>query len=190
MRRRLLCTTIGLVSLLCVGGTVFAHHAFSSEFNANRVLTIQGTISEIFWTNPHVAIKVNVKDAEGRPTVWTVRGDSPSTLMRNGSNGRTFTVGQELLVCGYEAMRGRNEMSGELLSLQNGVRMLFATTDVRACLQGRQASTSSQSRNASPIGRNSPIGPMSNPIGPMSNPIPPMGNPIGPAVATSPSTRP
>jgi hypothetical protein len=194
MRGSVFCTVVGIVSALFVSPRISAHHAFSSEFNPNKVLMINGTISEISWTNPHVAIKVTVKDPAGRSELWTVRGDSPVVLERNGLSRRTLIVGQPVAVCGYGAMRGQNEMSGEQVALANGVRMVFATTEVKSCLKvelrpteardpvARRTASTSSGLMTNPVGAmGDPIFPMGNPVPPMANPISPMANPVEPA---------
>src|SRR5262245_37815126 len=98
MTGRLLCIAAGAFSLLCASERALAHHSFTSEFNPNQILTIQGTVTEVSWTNPHVALKITVKDSAG-PTVWTVHGDSPVTLVRNGWTRQSFAIGQQLAVC-------------------------------------------------------------------------------------------
>src|SRR4030095_3089374 len=186
MRGRVLCTAVGIVSLLFVSTRISAHHAFSSEFNPNKVVMLNGTISEISWTNPHVAIKVAVKDPAGRSELWTVRGDSPVVLERNGLSRRPLVVGQLVAVCGYGAMRGQNEMSGEQVALSSGVRMVFATTEVKSSLKVALRPTEAREPVARPKATNSsglmtnPVGAIGNPILPMGNPIPPMANPIAP----------
>jgi hypothetical protein len=89
-------------------------------------------------------------------------------------------------ICGYQAMRGQNEMSGEQVALANGVRMVFATTEVKSCLriglhptESRDPVTRPKASNSSGLMTN-PVGAMGNPILPMGNPIPPMANPISP----------
>ena len=180
MRRRLLCTGVAVVSVFLVTRHVCAHHAFASAFDPDKVVTLTGRISELSWTNPHVAVKVAVRNAAGRSELWTVYGDNPAALERNGWNRRALVVGQQLTVCGYHARAGRNEMSGEHVALAGGVGMLFATTNVKACLINP-----SQAQRANPTSRN-PIAPIRNPVGAMGNPIPPMGNPIGPVIGSTP----
>jgi len=201
MRGRVLCAAAGIVSVLFVSVQISAHHAFSSEFNPNKVLMINGTISEISWTNPHVAIKVAVKDSAGRSELWTVRGDSPVVLERNGLTRRALVVGQPVAVCGYAAIRGQNEMSGEQVALANGARTVFATTEFKSCLRvalrpneardtvARTRANNSSSSMTNPVGTignpilgmGNPISPMGNPILPMANPVAPMANPVDPA---------
>jgi hypothetical protein len=189
MRGTLRCIAVVVVSVLFVPRQIPAHHAFASEFNPNKVLMINGTISDVSWTNPHVAVRIAVKDPSGRAELWTVRGDSPSVLERNGWSRRALVVGQQLVACGYESKSGQHEMSGEQVALASGVRMPFATTDLKSCQRvdlrpgsDRQTSAAGQ-RSNNPNGLiTNPVGAMGNPIGPMGNPIAPAGNPIGPVV--------
>jgi hypothetical protein len=176
MRGRALCTVVGIVAVLFVPRQAPAHHSFTSEFNPNKVLMIQGTISDIAWTNPHVVIKVAVKDPAGHAELWTVRGDSPAMLARNGWNSRTLVVGQAVSVCGYAAQSGKQEMSGEEMALAGGVRMVFATTGAKTCFQAQPSST------ARPKATSPSTGLTTNPVGRM-------GNPVGPVIPTGPPRR-
>ena len=45
---------------------LFAHHSPSAEFESNRVVTIQGAISRVDWTNPHVWIYLSVGEKDGK----------------------------------------------------------------------------------------------------------------------------
>ncbi len=121
-----------------------------SEFNPNQMLTIQGTITEVSWMNPHVALKVAVKDSTG-PTVWTVHGDSPATLGRNGWTRQAFAIGQRLSVCGYagKSSADGHKMSGEQVALPSGAQLTFSTTNVKSCLSTRSPEQSDRTGNES-----------------------------------------
>jgi|SRR5688572_3086836 len=190
MRRSLLCTAVVVVSGLFLPRPVLAHHAFASEFNPNKMLVINGTISEVSWTNPHVAIKIAVKDPSGRSELWTLHGDSPVSLQRNGWSRGALVVGQQLVACGYESKRGPQELSGEQVALANGARMPFAAMGAKSCLRvdllrenEQKNSGAAQKSNSSTGLITNPVGSMRNPISPMGNPIPPMANPIAPVIS-------
>ena len=44
---------------------VRAHHAFSAEFDANRPLTLAGTVNRTEWINPHSWIHIDVEGENG-----------------------------------------------------------------------------------------------------------------------------
>jgi hypothetical protein len=63
-----------VVALLAVGVPVFAHHSFSAEFDSKQQVELQGFVTKVEWTNPHVWFYINVKDPEtGRMTNWGFR---------------------------------------------------------------------------------------------------------------------
>ena len=68
---------------------VAAHHA-TSMFDHATTVTMAGTVTEVHWTNPHVAIFVNGSFKEGEPpTVWLLEMTSPGNLVRSGGWTRT-----------------------------------------------------------------------------------------------------
>jgi hypothetical protein len=42
-----------------------AHHAFAAEFDANKPVHFEGTVTKMEWTNPHVWLHMDVKKPDG-----------------------------------------------------------------------------------------------------------------------------
>ena len=62
MRTKLVVAVAGLaLSLAVTAVSVSAHHAFAAEFDANKPLTMKGTVTKMEWTNPHVWVHMDVK---------------------------------------------------------------------------------------------------------------------------------
>jgi len=74
-----------------------AHHSFAM-FDATKTMTLQGTVKEFHWTNPHSWIFVTVAGAEGPPTEWAIELGSPSGLVRQGWVPKTLTPGMNVKV--------------------------------------------------------------------------------------------
>jgi hypothetical protein len=100
-----------------------AHHAFSSEFDANKPVKLKGTISRIEWINPHTWIHVDVKDANGTVTKWMVEGGSPNALIRRGVTSQLLKVGMEVVVDGYQARDGSSRANGRDITLADGTKL-------------------------------------------------------------------
>ena len=51
-----------LATLALGGAAVSAHHSFAAEFDINKPVTLQGTVTKVEWVNPHVYVYLDVKD--------------------------------------------------------------------------------------------------------------------------------
>jgi hypothetical protein len=72
----------------CAGlllGVVLAwgHHSFSM-FDMSKEMTLNGTVTEFQWTNPHSYIEVDVPDEKGAVKHWSIELGSPSILQQSG----------------------------------------------------------------------------------------------------------
>jgi hypothetical protein len=113
---------VGLLAL----GTVplVAHHAFSSEFDANRPVQLTGVVTKMEWVNPHSWIHIDVKKPNGTVEKWMIEGGTPNTLLRRGLSRKDLLPGTEIKVEGYQAKDGALRANGRNLTLPNG-RALF-----------------------------------------------------------------
>jgi hypothetical protein len=86
------------VALLLAGAPASAHHSFAM-FDNDKSMTLQGTVKEFQWTNPHVWVQVMVKNpATGRDVEWSVEGGSPNGLSRQGWRRTSIKPGDPAVV--------------------------------------------------------------------------------------------
>ena len=113
--------------VLCVGISVtvplLSHHAFSSEFDANKPVKLKGIVSRIEWINPHTWIHVDVKETDGKITKWMIEGGSPNALIRRGVTSQLLKVGMEVMVDGYQAKDGSSRANGRDITLADGRKL-------------------------------------------------------------------
>ncbi len=89
MVTRLSVVAVGVVGLLVLATVpVAAHHAFSSEFDANRPVQLTGVVTKMEWVNPHSWIHIDVKKPDGTVEKWMIEGGTPNTLLRRGLSGQ------------------------------------------------------------------------------------------------------
>ena len=125
MQTKLAIVATGFV-LLLVAVPVWAHHAFSAEFDVNKPLTIKGTLTKWEMINPHSWFHINVKEPDGKVTEWMIEGGSPNTLIRLGVTKYTVKVGTELTIEGYQAKEGTNKAVGRNFILADGSRLFLS----------------------------------------------------------------
>ena len=77
-----------ILGLLVVGVSMAAparaHHAFATEFDVNRPVTLQGKVTKVELINPHSWITIEVTGDDCKPVTWMVEGGSPNALVRRG----------------------------------------------------------------------------------------------------------
>ncbi|MBI2186036.1 MAG: hypothetical protein HYU37_02795 [Acidobacteria bacterium] len=137
MRTTLFSVAAGIV-LGLTSGTVSAHHAFNSEFDANKPVKVQGTVSKVDWINPHAWIHIDVKKPDGTVEKWMFEAGTPNTLMRRGLTKNSVAIGTEVIADGYQSKDGICEpacrANGRDLRLPDG-RILLLGADGGAARQ-------------------------------------------------------
>jgi hypothetical protein len=87
-----------LVALLAVAfaAPLYAHHGRGSTYDGSKVTQIKGTVNRVSWRNPHIGIFIDVKDASGKVTTWSIEHSNVSTLSRLGYGRQTLQPGMEV----------------------------------------------------------------------------------------------
>jgi len=102
----------------------WAHHAFASEYDVNKLVTVSGTVTGFKWTNPHAWLYVEAKDQNGEVTSWGFEMGSPGGLTRRGWTKTELKEGDQVAVDGFAAKDGSNVANARTVTLPDG-RKLF-----------------------------------------------------------------
>jgi hypothetical protein len=123
---RAMLPVLATATALLVSGSasVTAHHAFAAEFDANRPVILQGTVTRMDWVNPHSWIHIDVVRPDGKLEKWMIEGGTPNTLLRRGLRKQDLPAGTKVKVEGYRAKDGGLRANGRNITLPDG-RALF-----------------------------------------------------------------
>jgi len=75
----------------------FGHHSFAM-FDSQKTISLEGTIKEFQWTNPHTWIQLLVRDASGKEVEWSIEGGSVNGLARAGWKRTLLKAGDKAIV--------------------------------------------------------------------------------------------
>jgi len=115
---------------------VVAHHAFAAEFDANKRLQLEGTVTKMEWINPHAWMHIDVKKPDGTSEEWMIEGGTPNTLLRRGITRDSLKPGTVVKVDGYQAKDGSKRANGRDLTLQNGQKLFMGSSGTGAPTDG------------------------------------------------------
>ena len=91
------------VILIVVAGAAFTAPAFSyhsfAMFDGEKTITLQGTVKEFEWINPHSWLRIIVNDEKtGKPAVWALELSSPARLVTMGMRADSVRPGDAVSV--------------------------------------------------------------------------------------------
>ena len=124
MNRRVLLAIAAVSALLVWSTPAIAHHSFAAEFDANRPLTVSGTVVRLEWTNPHARLVVEATE-NGKPVTWDFELGPPNGLMRNGWTRNSLKQGMKVTVSGFHSKTQPFIANARTVSLPDG-RQVFA----------------------------------------------------------------
>jgi len=116
---------LAMIVVLLAGVQAAAHHSLAAEFDAERPVTLKGTVVMWEMMNPHGWITMDVPGTDGRTGRWMVETSNPNGLMRLGWSKRSLKPGDEITVEAYRAKDGSNTANAARVTLADG-RKVFA----------------------------------------------------------------
>jgi hypothetical protein len=80
------------------GAPALAHHS-AAMFDFAHPITLEGTVKEFNWTNPHISVDLVVDGKEGAPArTWTIEASSVGVMSRAGWSKRTLNPGDRIKI--------------------------------------------------------------------------------------------
>ena len=121
-----LAVVVVAAGLLVAAKPIVAHHAFAAEFDANKPVTLTGTVTKVDWRNPHTWFFIDVTDETGKVANWGWELGSPNGLLRAGWTRNSMKIGDLVIVDGSGAKSGRPHANARSVVLASTGKKLGA----------------------------------------------------------------
>jgi len=109
-----------LAAMCAVTLPVSAHHSFAPHFDADKPVSITGTIIEYEKRNPHAYLNIRAEDADGRVTEWRCESHGFTQLSRNGITPEMLAPGAMVGITGSQHRRDSNMCFFDKVFLADG----------------------------------------------------------------------
>lgn len=94
---------LALTGLLGSGMPALAHHSFPATYEVDKTVTIQGTVVEFLFRNPHSFVHVMAPDEKGNMVEWAVEWGAGASLEADAVKHDTLKPGDKVIVTGNPA---------------------------------------------------------------------------------------
>ena len=102
-------TKIAAAAVIAAAAIPAAAHHSNSAYKVDQVITLEGTVKEWRWMNPHTWLLMTVEGADGKTVEWAVEGRPPGILGRAGWSSTILQAGERVTVHASPAKNGDPE---------------------------------------------------------------------------------
>ena len=115
MTRHAVLLVLGVALLSVV--TIQAHHSQAAQYDRTKQVTIQGTIVQFQYRNPHSFLHVEAPDEGGQAHRWSIEWGGAAQLTLQGVNRTTLKYGDVVTIVANPS-RTPNDYKLQIVSLR------------------------------------------------------------------------
>jgi len=115
-------------AVLLSAAPALAHHAFSADFDRDKPLALDGTVTKVEWANPHAYLYLDVKDTSGKAANWKVELANRDDLIKLGWTAASLTVGKHVSMRGWQAKNGSKFANASSITMNAGDKLSAASS--------------------------------------------------------------
>ncbi len=123
-----------ILALGLVVATLHAQGPFSSTYDHERKLRLEGAVTRVEWVNPHAFLFIDVRDPAGTVTNWAVEIGNPLDLEKDGWKAGTVQTGDLVTIEGMPARGQRRQAAATSVVMKTTGRRVFAPPAKKAAV--------------------------------------------------------
>jgi diaminopimelate epimerase len=122
-----LAVAMSMLGLVAYVMPMLAHHSVESQYDVSKIVTIQGVVTKIEWTNPHARIWVDAKNSDGTVSNWEMELPAPNALRLRNVRMDFVKQGDQVTVDLWRAKNGSRLANALTLTVPDGRVLSFPT---------------------------------------------------------------
>lgn len=115
--------SVVIAVLLMLGSSGLAHHNSAPLYDASKSVTVDGTVKEFRFINPHARVHITVVDASGKSVEWMAEGANAGVLRRLGWTGNEMKPGDKVTIIGSPARDGSSKLEWRVITRADGTQI-------------------------------------------------------------------
>ena len=126
----ILAVLLGLVSMTSVP---LAHHS-RAMFDVEKVISVEGVVTEVQWRFPHMWITLDVPGPKGKTESWGFEGAGAAMMVASGISPQILKVGNRVKIIAHPP-RDSSKRTGEFMGME--VNGKFYSRGTESNIRGR-----------------------------------------------------
>ena len=114
--------TLGMIFSAAILAPAAAHHSFAM-FDADKTVTMKGTVKELEWTNPHSWLRIMVVDQAGKTVQWGLEMGPPARQIQRGWKPDSLKPGDKVALEIHPLRDGTRGGTLLLITLPDGTKL-------------------------------------------------------------------
>jgi hypothetical protein len=126
----ILTVLLGLVSMTSV---LSAHHS-RAMFDVDKLLSVEGVVTDVQWKYPHMWVAVDVPGPNGKTESWGFEGAGAAMMVASGISPQILKVGNHVKIIAHPP-RDDSKHTGEFVGME--VNGKFYSRGTESNIRGR-----------------------------------------------------
>ena len=89
-----------LALMVILVGPAYAHHSFAATYFVDKRITVEGTLTQFLYRNPHSFIKIEAPDEKGQMQTWSIEWGGGAQLSQEHVTRDSLKPGDKVQVTG------------------------------------------------------------------------------------------
>jgi hypothetical protein len=116
MPRKTVCALSVLLAFMSMATVTLAHHS-RAMFDVDKLISVEGVVTDVQWRFPHMWIAVDVPGANGKTESWGFEGAGAAMMVASGISPQILKVGNRVKIIAHPP-RDSSKRTAEFVGME------------------------------------------------------------------------